>query len=106
MEIVMIAFNSLSRDHWLSGSSRSRSSSRMSTFNSLSRDHIAEGQRARLEKFSKLSTPSLGITVDILINSLISGQEVFNSLSRDHCESDSGIFRLSAAFCRGTSSHK
>ena len=35
------------------------------------------------EKFLELSTPSLGIT-----------------------EPDSGIFRLSAAFCRGTSSHK
>ena len=36
-----------------------------------------------LELWSLLSTPSLGIT-----------------------EPDSGIFRLSAAFCRGTSSHK
>jgi hypothetical protein len=51
-------------------------------FNSLSRDHLFyEALKVTEEMF--LSTPSLGIT-----------------------EPDSGIFRLSAAFCRGTSSHK
>ena len=52
------------------------------TFNSLSRDH-ANPSEGKGRDAANLSTPSLGIT-----------------------EPDSGIFRLSAAFCRGTSSHK
>ena len=52
-------------------------------FNSLSRDHYEAPEEAVVMTTSSLSTPSLGIT-----------------------EPDSGIFRLSAAFCRGTSSHK
>jgi hypothetical protein len=53
------------------------------TFNSLSRDHIFRLVFSMISGLVGLSTPSLGIT-----------------------EPDSGIFRLSAAFCRGSSSHK
>ena len=50
----------------------------------LSGSHSARlRESGRREEFDDLSTPSLGIT-----------------------EPDSGIFRLSAAFCRGTPSHK
>jgi hypothetical protein len=56
----------------------------LTTFNSLSRDHDVKGRRyEEVAAILVLSTPSLGIT-----------------------EPDSGIFRLSAAFCRGTSSHE
>jgi hypothetical protein len=53
-------------------------------FNSLSLDHGITGLWDRMTGLmpSFLSTPSLGIT-----------------------EPDSGIFRLSAAFCRGAPSH-
>ena len=101
-----VAFNSLSRDHrrsWtkqpdrasalfqlpLSGSLPSRrgggDGEGSDAFNSLSRDHEAQRRASIRLALNKefLSTPSLGIT-----------------------EPDSGIFRLSAAFCRGTSSHK
>ena len=75
------SFNSLSRDHCTACSLCTRSS--MRTFNSLSRDHY-EALKVTEEMFKLiLSTPSLGIT-----------------------EPDSGIFRLSAAFCRGALSHK
>ena len=55
------------------------------TFNSLSRDHGFHLELRQLGQLlhKPLSTPSLGIT-----------------------EPDSGIFRLSAAFCRGAPSHK
>jgi hypothetical protein len=56
------------------------------SFNSLSRDHTVRtlDELHIIAVFTRLlSTPSLGIT-----------------------EPDSGIFRLSAAFCRGASSHK
>jgi hypothetical protein len=53
------------------------------SFNSLSRDHEECNRILRKIRTYKLSTPSLGIT-----------------------EPDSGIFRLSAAFCRGASSHR
>jgi len=100
------AFNSLSRDH--KGAMNARFSSDSSVFqlplsgsrdhifcyrggnvcasqafNSLSRDHIPPTRKERPDIVFTLSTPSLGIT-----------------------EPDSGIFRLSAAFCRGTPSHK
>jgi hypothetical protein len=52
-------------------------------FQSLSRDHLSTISESARKEPKKLSTPSLGIT-----------------------EPDSGIFRLSAAFCRGTPSHK
>ena len=62
--------------------SKPSSSLRLPSFNSLFRDHTFEaGYDLGLQAL--LSTPSFGIT-----------------------EPDSGIFRLSAAFCRGTSSHK
>jgi hypothetical protein len=53
------------------------------TFNSLSRDHTFQTKHVIFTCYLRLSTPSLGIT-----------------------EPDSGIFRLSAAFCRGAPSHK
>ena len=56
---------------------------RVQAFNSLSRDHVISQSIPEFYVKTKLSTPSLGIT-----------------------EPDSGIFRLSAAFCRGTPSHK
>ena len=73
------AFNSLSRDHVYRY--RVLAERFGEAFNSLSRDHFTRSVHGTLT--SELSTPSLGIT-----------------------EPDSGIFRLSAAFCRGTSSHK
>ena len=52
-----------------------------------------------------LSTPSLGITGSAV--SLTFGfPVVLSTPSLGITEPDSGIFRLSAAFCRGTSSHK
>ena len=100
-------------------------------FNSLSRDHTSGETTDGVTYY--LSTPSLGITVFFRMHA--EGRDVvvcsaFNSLSRDHklspadiivllgdlielstpslgiTEPDSGIFRLSAAFCRGASSHK
>ena len=61
------AFNSLSRDHQ---QQRVPASTRLcrysaSTFNSLSRDHYSEVE-ARFNMLVKLSTPSLGITVQKL----------------------------------------
>ena len=81
---IIITFNSLSRDHRQPippGSSLLP----VITFNSLSRDHACRAPTGELDDVerARLSTPSLGIT-----------------------EPDSGIFRLSAAFCRGTPSHK
>ena len=101
------SFNSLSRDH--TGPCRARGETPLGTFNSLSRDHLDEMQHVIQDALSmtnfqlplsgsrqlgirrqmtqirttRLSTPSLGIT-----------------------EPDSGIFLLSAAFCRGAPSHK
>ena len=74
------AFNSLSRDHTKAG--RLIDVVDHFPFNSLSRDH-APVSPSPFGGDAELSTPSLGIT-----------------------EPDSGIFRLSAAFCRGTPSHK
>ena len=56
---------------------------RTMAFNSLSRDHASDWPLIVRQKMAQLSTPSLGIT-----------------------EPDSGIFRLSAASCRGAPSHK
>ena len=121
-------FNSLSRDHIMS-TSLSAGLLDSKTFNSLSRDHCQYLQTKRYNCYAHLSTPSLGITCDIDVRkgNLVL-YSTFNSLSRDHAirmavrdlirreglstpslgitEPDSGIFRLSAAFCRGTSSHK
>jgi hypothetical protein len=55
-----------------------------------------------------LSTPSLGITWDLydyIIDYRCSNCGL-STPSLGITEPDSGIFRLSAAFCRGTSSHK
>ena len=52
-----------------------------------------------------LSTPSLGITArEAFIDWLL--KSVLSTPSLGITEPDSGIFRLSAAFCRGTPSHK
>jgi hypothetical protein len=73
------------------------------TFNSLFRDHVVARYAPALEFM--LSTPSLGITEDAAEE--ISGHFSYLSTpSLGITEPDSGIFRLSAAFCRGTPSHK
>ena len=85
---------------------------------------------AELRSDLRLSTPSLGITSELIRMAIdrFYREYPFNSLSRDHAtlrrksamlskrlafqlslgitEPDSGIFQLSAAFCRGTSSHR
>ena len=53
-----------------------------------------------------LSTPSLGITCGLLSNRAQKVQFMLSTPSLGITEPDSGIFRLSAAFCRGTPSHK
>ena len=80
-EIARI-FNSLSRDH-RGDRPVAEQALNQNVFNSLSRDHWASRDGSGEKDTIDFSTPSLGIT-----------------------EPDSGIFRLSAAFCRGTSSHK
>jgi hypothetical protein len=52
-----------------------------------------------------LSTPSLGITVKVVRYGRTENY-ILSTPSLGITEPDSGIFRLSAAFCRGTSSHK
>jgi hypothetical protein len=73
----MDAFNSLSRDHM--GVRQSFKAIGEYPFNSLSRDHFLLRKDDVFHYLTILSTPSLGIT-----------------------EPYSGIFRLSAAFCRGS----
>ena len=78
----MMTFNSLSRDHGyeeLYLSFRGKPIFQLP----LSGSHLSSPSIFSVFLTSTLSTPSLGIT-----------------------EPYSGIFRLSAAFCRGTSSHK
>ena len=53
-----------------------------------------------------LSTPSLGITDCSMFITDPSGSPALSTPSLGITEPDSGIFRLSAAFCRGTLSHK
>ena len=53
----------------------------------------------------RLSTPSLGIT-RVADEGGDEEEEELSTPSLGITEPDSGIFRLSAAFCRGTSSHK
>ena len=78
------SFNSLSRDHDHEHGIAVVAVHDQIAFNSLSRDHRKRTfAKPSIPKPIELSTPSLGIT-----------------------EPDSGIFRLSAAFCRGTPSHK
>ena len=76
-------FNSLSRDHEAVTAQHELFHDLEEPFNSLSRDHETFFALITMALGILLSTPSLGIT-----------------------EPDSGIFRLSAAFCRGTFSHK
>jgi hypothetical protein len=95
-------FNSLSRDRRLI---IKRSNNDMTNpFNSLSRDHNATPQPPKLIWTRTLSTPSLGITLRIP-SSRRSGRNL-STPSLGITEPDSGIFRLPAAFCRGTPSHK
>ena len=78
----------------------------MQTFNSLSRDHGEGVPRHEVPVVAVLSTPSLGIT---WVYEREEVEEFLNRLSTPSLgitEPDSGIFRLSAAFCRGTLSHK
>jgi hypothetical protein len=107
---------------------RSRNCFLTRPFNSLSRDH-EEARRGRrgFQAEEGLSTPSLGITpaeadprgtrgiistpslgITILIHDGPKNS-IFVEISTPSLgitESDSGIFRLSAAFCRGAPSHK
>ena len=53
----------------------------------------------------QLSTPSLGITVEWCIENGVRFIDL-STPSLGITEPDSGIFRLSAAFCRGSPSHK
>jgi hypothetical protein len=54
----------------------------------------------------ELSTPSLGITQEILFNLKTLLETKLSTPSLGITEPDSGIFQLSAAFCRGAPSHK
>ena len=121
------AFNSLSRDHLLPMDTTDRGGGmKLSTpslgitklyfdktgignviaFNSLSRDHRDLIRREGWWLASELSTPSLGITFLMPEGSEENLQLYLSTPSLGITEPDSGIFRLSAAFCRGTSSHK
>jgi hypothetical protein len=95
-------FNSLSRDHRVVKKSNAFSSS-TETFNSLSRDHVIFSG-GLLFSFGFLSTPSLGITLER--KALQAVLAILSTPSLGITEPDSGIFRLSAAFCRGAPSHK
>jgi hypothetical protein len=80
----IISFNSLSRDHGITLRMRRRNiRSRSRTFQLPLSGSLDPRSRLVADRAPELSTPSLGIT-----------------------EPDSGIFRLSAAFCRGAPSHK
>jgi hypothetical protein len=73
-------------------------------FNSLSRDHFC---LVHVEvEHSALSTPSLGITGSLLVLYQSNAGNRLSTPSLGITEPDSGIFRLSAAFCRGAPSHK
>ena len=96
------------------------------TFNSLFRDHFSNGSTVEYVEV-ELSTPSFGITpveptgslsnhmcalstpsFGITFKNFLGAAAEFVKLSTPSfgiTEPDSGIFRLSAAFCRGTSSH-
>jgi hypothetical protein len=117
-------FNSLSRDH-----PRSRRSRLLVSFFQLSLgitvSELVAAKRKLIEQSfqlplsgsparmaagredEELSTPSLGIT-SIQIREMESKFDwvVLSTPSLGITEPDFGIFRLSAAFCRGTSSHK
>ena len=100
------AFNSLSRDHIIMMSGLVDGVI-VEPFNSLSRDHRQLGKVVKVDKESyTLSTPSLGITFRLYINGRIVDESGLSTPSLGITEPDSGIFRLSAAFCRGTPSHK
>jgi hypothetical protein len=74
------------------------------TFNSLSRDHrTCSGCPSWCRP---LSTPSLGITGEPHFPRKGRETVVLSTPSLGITEPDSGIFRLSAAFCRGTPSHE
>jgi hypothetical protein len=103
-----LPFNSLSRDHLVEA--RILLEDIVESFNSLSRDH--GGERVMPRHYVKkprniLSTPSLGITAEALVFTIRASDElILSTPSLGITEPDSGIFRLSAAFCRGAPSHK
>ena len=74
-------------------------------FNSLSRDHRGEKSYINAD-VTLLSTPSLGITWNGWEVDETGFASFLSTPSLGITEPDSGIFRLSAAFCRGTPSHK
>ena len=94
------AFNSLSRDHlaypWLPQQKNTLSTPSLG----ITRDSIERGCII----IPILSTPSLGITISP--EDLALRRSTLSTPSLGITEPDSGIFRLSAAFCRGASSHK
>jgi hypothetical protein len=69
---------------------------------------IADVKQKLLQRLLQhlLSTPSLGITVVLPRVALGSHHRRLSTPSLGITEPDSGIFRLSAAFCRGAPSHK
>ena len=96
-------FNSLSRDH------PKRTITLTATyvaFNSLSRDHkpVSAVRNDLDSRGDDLSTPSLGITRELSIE--LANNLELSTPSLGITEPNSGIFRLSAAFCRGSPSHK
>ena len=97
------AFNSLSRDHRDHDDGNKRNNV---SFNSLSRDHGLLWMPSEVKDVDELSTPSLGITSITYKQRSVSIANILSTPSLGITEPDSGIFRLSAAFCRGTSSHK
>ena len=75
------------------------------SFNSLSRDHEVHEAQIWMWEYARFQLPLSGSQV------LELGSDLFFNLdlstpSLGITEPDSGIFRFSAAFCRGTSSHK
>ena len=97
-------FNSLSRDH--DNRHGGRGPKGEGAFNSLSRDHLALASRLNLDKDFSFNSLSRDHRVSIVA---VGGKYVLVELSTPSLgitEPDSGIFRLSAAFCRGTPSHK
>ena len=77
----------------------------MSTFNSLFRDHDRSTIRYYTIDSENFQLPLSG-SLDKLILTELDTNTNLSTPSFGITEPDSGIFRLSAAFCRGTSSHK
>ena len=103
-ETPELPFNSLSRDH-----THGASSSRRGTLGRLSTPSLGitcdDGPRNSRHR-PVLSTPSLGITGCSALRGARITLSILSTPSLGITEPYSGIFRLSAAFCRGAPSHK